>query len=224
MLNPWLQTQYREISQALFLKRSLMVKKGGGVGGGNVSVSLVKKKQWGCARSRKGLKAWLPNIKKLSLVFNLSLFPLLLGLYVLTPAEGTAQRWGCHEGQAGSGYREGRRRARGRGAGAWVGGQDQASRWTSGVQKGAAHSQRQQHNLWKSMIRKPIPLTSHWLLSWNHIFPGRRVGVKTQRQESHLRNQSALIRTFIMNSKRRALPPSGAHQATEKTASPPPTG
>ena len=45
MLNPWLQTQYREISQALFLKRSLMVKKGGGVGGGNVSVSLVKKKQ-----------------------------------------------------------------------------------------------------------------------------------------------------------------------------------
>ena len=43
----------------------------------------------------------------------------------------------------------------------WVAGQEQASRRTLGMQKGAAHSPRQQHNLWKSMIRKPIPLTSH---------------------------------------------------------------
>ena len=44
---------------------------------------------------------------------------------------------------------------------AWVARQVQASRWTLGVQKGAAHSPRQQHNLRKNMIRKPIPLTSH---------------------------------------------------------------
>ena len=148
------------------------------------------------------------KIKKRSLEFHLS--PFLLLLWPLTPAGCTAQRWGCHEGQAGRGCREGRQRARGLGAGSGGG-------WRSGaslqmdpgqhMQKGGAHSPCQQHNLWKNIIRPLIPLTSHWLLLWNCIFPRRRVGVRTQKKRSHLRNQSALICTFNINRKRKGHPP-----------------